>query len=224
MDNTTGREQFSFPLQKKPDLFILSGPSGVGKDAVLHKLKETSLPLKYVVTMTTRPRRERERDNIDYTFVSKEYFQDLIDNDGLLEYANVYDNMYGVPRVQVEEALDKSNDVIVKVDVQGAENIKRVKPDSISIFLSPSSLSELSRRLKQRHTESHESLELRIKTASEEMEKLSEFDYVVINKKGEIDRAVYEIRAIITAEKCRVRKYTVKDGGKWTQHNLHSEF
>jgi guanylate kinase len=206
MDNTASREEFFHPFQKRPDLFILSGPSGVGKDAVLHKLKETSLQLKYVVTMTTRPRRERERDNIDYIFVSKEYFQDLIENDGLLEYANVYGNIYGVPRAQVEEALDKGHDVIVKVDVQGAENIKRIKPDSVSIFLVPSSLSELSQRLKQRRTESREALELRIKTASEEMEKLPEFDYVVINKKGEIDRAVSEIRAIMTAEKCRVRK------------------
>ena len=80
MDNTASREEFFHPFQKRPDLFILSGPSGVGKDAVLHKLKETSLQLKYVVTMTTRPRRERERDNIDYIFVSKEYFQDLVEN------------------------------------------------------------------------------------------------------------------------------------------------
>ena len=206
MDNTARREKFSLSLHKKPDLFILSGPSGVGKDAVLHKLKETSLSLKYVVTMTTRPRRERERDNIDYIFVSKEYFQDLIDNDGLFEYANVYGNMYGVPRAQVEEALNEGHDVIVKVDVQGAENIKRIKPDSISIFLMPSSLPELSLRLKQRRTESREALELRIKTASEEMGKLLKFDYAVINKRGEIDKAVSEIRAIITAEKCRVRK------------------
>ena len=206
MDNTVSREKSFFPLNRKPSLFILSGPSGVGKDAVLNKLKRTSLPLKFVVTMTTRPRRERERNNVDYIFVSKEYFQELINNDGLLEYANVYGNMYGVPRVQVEEALDKGQDVIVKVDVQGVDNIKRIKPDSISIFLMPSSLSELSRRLKQRRTESRDALELRIKTASEEMEKFPEFDYAVINQSGEIDKAVSEIRSIITAEKCRVRK------------------
>jgi len=206
MDNTVSRNK-SFPsLQRKPSLFILSGPSGVGKDAVLHRLKETSLPLKYVVTMTTRPRRERERDNFDYIFVSKEHFQDLIDNDGLLEYANVYGNMYGVPRSQVEDPLNKGHDVIVKVDVQGVDNIKRIKPDSISIFLMPSSLSELEQRLKQRRTESHEALELRIQTASEEMKNLSEFDYAVINQRNEIDKAVSEIRSIITAEKCRVRK------------------
>ena len=206
MDKTVIREKPLFPLYRKPSLFILSGPSGVGKDAVLHKLKETSLPLKFVVTMTTRPRRERERNNVDYIFVSKEDFQELIDNNGLLEYANVYGNMYGVPRVQVEEALDKGQDVIVKVDVQGVDNIKRIKPDSISIFLMPSSLSELSQRLKQRHTESLDALELRIRTASEEMEKLPEYDYAVMNKKGEIDKAVSEIMSIITAEKCRVRK------------------
>jgi guanylate kinase len=206
MDNTVNLEKSFLPLHKKPSLFILSGPSGVGKDAVLHKLKETSLPLKYVITMTTRPRREKERDNIDYIFVSREHFQELIDNDGLLEYANVYGNLYGVPRAQVEEALDKGHDVIVKVDVQGADNIKHIKPDAISIFLRPSSLSELSQRLKHRRTESIEALDLRIKTASEEMEKLTEFDYAVINQRGEIDKAVSEIRSIITAEKCRVRQ------------------
>jgi len=206
MDNTVSHEKLFPSLKRKPSLFILSGPSGVGKDAVLHRLKKTSLPLKYVVTMTTRPRRERERENIDYIFVSKEYFQELIDNDGLLEYANVYGNMYGVPRIQVEEALNKGHDVIVKVDVQGAENIKGVRADSISIFLMPSSLSELSQRLKQRQTESLEALELRIKTASEEMEKLSEFDYAVMNKRGEIDKAVSKISSIITAEKCRISK------------------
>ena len=206
MDNTVSRKK-SFPsFQRNPSLFILSGPSGVGKDAVLHKLKETSLPLKYVVTMTTRPRREKEQDNVDYTFVSKEHFQDLIDNGGLLEYANVYGNLYGVPRSQVEDALDNGHDVIVKVDVQGVDNIKRIKPDSISIFLIPSSLSELSQRLMQRRTESDETLELRIQTASEEIDKLSEFDYVVVNRKGEIDKAVFEIQSIITAEKCRIRK------------------
>jgi len=205
MDNTVSREEIFFSVHRKPSLFILSGPSGVGKDAVLNKLKETSLPLKYVVTMTTRPPRERERDNIDYIFVSKEYFQGLIDTNGLLEYANVYGNMYGVPRSQVEEALENGYDVIVKVDVQGVDNIKRIKPDAISIFLMPSSLSELSQRLKQRRTESRETLEVRIKTASKEMEKLSEFDYAVLNQRNEIDRAVSEIRSIITAEKCRVR-------------------
>jgi len=206
MDNTASRDNSFIPLNRKPDLFILSGPSGVGKDAVLHKLKQTPIQLFYVVTMTTRPRREKERDNIDYIFVSEECFRDLIDNEGLLEYANVYGNMYGVPRAQVEEALDEGHDVIVKVDVQGAENIKRIKPDSISIFLMPSSLSELSQRLEQRRTESRQVLELRIKTASEEMEKLADFDYAVINRRGEIDKAVSEIKAIITAEKCRIHK------------------
>lgn len=206
MDKSVSREKSPFTLYRKPSLFILSGPSGVGKDAVLNRLKETSIPLNFVVTMTTRPRRERERNNVDYIFVSQEDFQELIDNDGLLEYANVYGNMYGVPRVQVEDALDKGQDVIVKVDVQGVDNIKRIKPDSISIFLMPSSLSELSGRLRQRRTESLDALELRIKTASDEMEKLPEFDYAVINQRGEIDKAVSEIKSIITAEKCRVRK------------------
>ncbi len=212
MDNTVSRDK-SYPLtDRKPSLFILSGPSGVGKDAVLNKLKNSSFPMKYVVTMTTRPRREREQDKIDYIFVSKDHFQELIENDGLLEHANVYGNMYGVPRAEVEEALNNGQDVMVKVDVQGVDNIKRVKPDSISIFLAPSSIEDLSQRLKQRKTESPETLELRIKTASEEMKKLPEFDYVVVNRKGKINSAVSEINAIVTAEKCRIRNNNRQEG------------
>jgi len=204
MEDTTRKGQPDSIPQVKPLLFILSGPSGVGKDAVLHRMKESSFPLKYVVTMTTRPRRDRETDKVDYNFVSMEEFQNMIEGGKLLEWANVYGNLYGVPRDEVEKALEQGQDVIVKVDIQGVANIKKIMPVSISIFLMPHSPEDLVARLNQRHTESPSALELRIQTATEEMKQASKFDYAVVNRRGEIDLAANEIKAIITAERCRV--------------------
>ena len=206
MNNGTSDTHWEYTPHTKPLLFVLSGPSGVGKDAVLNKMKESSFPLTYIVTMTTRPRRQNETNGKDYTFVSKKEFQDLIDSDGLLEWANVYGNMYGVPRRDVEVALSEGHDVMVKVDIQGVDNIKRIKPDSVSIFLVPPSIEELTERLTNRKTESPESLALRIRTATGEMKRVTDFDYAVINRAGEIDKALADIQSVITAEKCRVRK------------------
>lgn len=205
MNNGTPYTHWEFVPRNKSLLFVLSGPSGVGKDAVLDRMKESSFPLTYIVTMTTRPRRESETDGTDYTFVSEKEFHDLIDGGGLLEWANVYGNWYGVPRREVETALNGGSDVMVKVDIQGVDTIRRIIPDSISIFLVPPSLEELSKRLTQRKTESATSFELRLKTASEEMKRAKDFDYVVVNRWGEIEQALSNIQAIVTAEKCRVR-------------------
>ncbi len=183
---------------------VLSGPSGVGKDAVLDRMKESGYPLKYITTLTTRPRRPNERDNIDYRFVSMERFQEMIENNDLLEWAKVYGNWYGVPKEEVKQALDKGQDIIVKVDIQGAATIKKILPQAIFIFLMPPSMEELLIRLKQRHTESPSDLGLRLKTAEEEMKQLPLFDYIVVNRWDEIDLAVSDIKAIITTEKCRV--------------------
>ncbi len=183
---------------------VISGPSGVGKDAVLAKMRELGYPLKYITTLTTRPRRPNERDNADYHFVSIERFQEMIKNSELLEWANVYGNWYGVPKEAVKQALSKGEDIVVKVDIQGAATIKKILPQAIFIFLTPPSMDELLIRLKQRQTESPSDLTLRLKTAEEEMKQLPLFDYIVVNRWGEIDLAVLEIQAIITAEKCRV--------------------
>jgi len=185
-------------------LVVLSGPSGVGKDAVLARMKELGYPLKYITTLTTRPRRPDERNNVDYHFVSMKRFQKMIANNELLEWANVYGNWYGVPREAVKQALDKGKDVMVKVDVQGAATIKKILPQAIVIFLMPPSMDELLIRLKGRHTEVPSDLALRLKTAEEEIKRLPLFDYVVVNRWDEIDQVVSGIEAIITAEKCRV--------------------
>jgi len=128
----------------------------------------------------------------------------MVSGKGLLEWANVYGNWYGVPKEPVKKALEKGQDVVVKVDVQGVANIKKILPQAVFIFVTASSMEELITRLKQRHTESSFDLTLRIKTAEEEMNQLPLFDYVVVNRHGGIDQAVAEIKAIITAEKCRV--------------------
>jgi len=190
--------------EKRPLFIVLSGPSGIGKDAILTRMKESDYPLEYITTVTTRPRRAKERDNVDYHFVSVENFQEMTAGNELLEWANVYGNWYGVPKRAVKQALDKGQDIIVKVDIQGVANIKKILPQAIFIFLTPASMEELAIRLEQRQTESPSDLALRTKTAEKELEQLHLFDYIVVNKQDEIDLAVSEIKAIITAEKCRV--------------------
>ncbi|GAH80098.1 unnamed protein product, partial [marine sediment metagenome] len=166
--------------------------------AVLTQMKQSGCPLEYITTVTTRSQRANERDNIDYHFVSTERFQEMIENRELLEWANVYGNWYGVPKEVVKRTLDKGQDIIAKVDVQGAATIKKILPQAVFIFLIPPSMEELGIRLEQRHTESSFDLALRIKTAWEEVKQLSLFDYIVVNKQGEIDQTVSQIEAIIT--------------------------
>ncbi|MFC1932327.1 guanylate kinase [Chloroflexota bacterium] len=204
MKQTAYSSQLLFNLPTRPLLIVLSGPSGVGKDAVLARMKASGYPLKYITTLTTRPRRPNERNNVDYHFVSTERFQKMIENNELLEWANVYGNWYGVPKEEVKQALDKGQDVMVKVDIQGAGTIKKILPQAIFIFLVPPSMEELTLRLKQRHTESASDLALRLKTAEEEIKQLPIFDYMVVNRANEMDLAVSNIKAVITAEKCRV--------------------
>ncbi|MFC2012780.1 guanylate kinase [Chloroflexota bacterium] len=193
----------------RPLLIVLSGPSGAGKDAVLAKVKESGYPIKHITTATTRPRRPGERDDVDYHFVSPEAFREMIENKQLLEWAEVYDNMYGVPRQPVKLALDSGQDVIVKVDIQGAANIKKLLPQAVLIFLTPPSAEDLNLRLKHRRTEAAPDLNLRLKTAGEEIKQLPICDYVVVNRQDEIDMAAAQVASIIDAEKCRVHRREV---------------
>lgn len=191
-------------------LIVLSGPSGVGKDAVLKKMKSKKLSLHHVVTVTTRPRREGEKDIVDYHFVSQQGFQQMFNKGELLEWANVYGNYYGVPKKEVSQGLSKGTDVMIKVDVQGAAAIKKVLPQAVFIFLMPPSMEELEKRLKQRHSESPEDLALRLQKSEEEMKDLPLFDYVITSHKGKVNEAISQILAIITAEKCRVTPRVVE--------------
>lgn len=196
--------------QDLPLLIVLSGPSGVGKDAVIEAMKRRDKSLHFIVTTTTRPMREGEKEGVDYYFISEQTFKDMVREDEFLEWAKVYDHYYGVPRARVQEALNQGKDAIVRVDVQGAATIKSKAPDAVFIFLAPTSIRELGKRLKQRASESTESLSLRLAKAGYEMERMFLFDYAVKNRTGQLLRAVKEIESIISAEKLRVNPKKTK--------------
>lgn len=188
---------------KKPLLIVVSGCSGVGKDAILVRMKELGLPYFYAVTATSRQQRPIEVDGVDYLFIENDLFEEMIENGNFLEWANVYGNLYGVPKTTVDKAMKEGKDAIVKVDIQGAATIKSVAPYAVTIFISPPSMEELKRRLVQRKTESDTDLDLRLKTAQKEMDSIPIFDHVVVNHKDRIDQAIAEIEAIIEAERYR---------------------
>lgn len=187
-----------------PLLVVLSGPSGVGKDSALAELKKLDRPWYFAVTATTRPQRPGERDGVDYNFLDPDTFARMKERDEFLEYAEVYGRWYGVPRHQVRMGLKSGKDVILKLDVQGAATVRRLVPEAVSIFMAPASLDELRRRLAQRMTESSPEMQLRLQVAQEELARISDFDYRVINRDGQLDQAISDIDAIIAAEKCRM--------------------
>lgn len=193
-----------------PLLIVLSGPSGVGKDAMLARLLRSGHSFSRVVTATTRPPRSREADGVDYRFVTEAAFHDLREKDELLEWAQVYGHYYGVPREEVRRAFRDGCDVLVRTDVQGAATIKGLVPEAVFVFLAPASLEELAQRLSRRNTESEADLALRLETARQEMARISEFDYVVVNPEGALDTAVQRVLAIVTAEKCRTRPRVIE--------------
>jgi guanylate kinase len=205
-------ETLSFDLfHPEPLLIVISGPSGVGKDTVIKEMHKRELAVHFVVTMTSRPPRPGEVDGKDYIFVSKEEFEERIRQDGFIEYAVVYNDYKGVPKDQIRMALESKKDVILRVDVQGAKTIRSLSPGAVLIFLIPENEKEWYHRLRNRDTETEESLALRLKTAREELEYLSQFDYVVVNSEGQLSLTVDTIKSIIEAEHHRVvpRKVTL---------------
>ena len=191
------------PDEGVPLMVVISGPSGVGKDAVLERMRSSNVPYHFAVTATTRPKRDSEVDGLDYIFVEGDEFQSMIRNDELLEWAEVYGNPYGVPKSPVRDALARGQDVILKIDVQGADNIRRLVPGAVYVFLAPPDMSELAQRLTRRRTESADTLKVRLATAATEMEEAEKFDYVVVNRTGRLDQAVEEINSIIRRERGR---------------------
>ena len=190
----------------QPLVVILTGPSGVGKDAALNELKKMDRPWHYVVTATTRPIRHNEIDGVDYIFMEESEFKLSLDQNEFLESANVYERWYGVPKSQVSEPLQNGLDVILKVDIQGAATIKSLIPQAISIFMIPGTLSDLENRLRTRMTESEEQLKLRLEVAKTELTKLNNFEYYIINEEGNLESTVRQIDTIITAEKQRLNR------------------
>jgi guanylate kinase len=203
------RDKFSMAPSTYPLLIVISGPSGVGKDAVLEKMKKAGLAFSRVLTATTRPKRPGEKDDVDYRFLSESKFRQMIKMNQFLEWAEVYSNYYGVPKREVKEALKKGLDTVIKVDVQGATTIKQILPDAVFIFIMPPSISELVKRLKQRYGLSSAELDLRLSKVQDEMKRLPIFDYIVVSHTDNLNLTVTQINAIVVAEKCRVKPRAV---------------
>lgn len=196
--------KFEEYIHFNPKLFVISGVSGVGKDAAIRLMEKRKLPFHFVVTATSRPPRPNEVNGVDYIFVSQEEFEEMIANNQLIEHAIVYEQYKGVPRAQVEDAINQGKDVVMRLDVQGAAKVKNMFPEAILIFLIPPNEEEWYQRLRARQTESPENLKVRIEAARKELEALSWFHYLVINYQGRLDDTVDTIESIIRAEHCRL--------------------
>lgn len=190
---------------------VISGPSGVGKDSVLRALKKSGLPIYHVVTANTRAPRSDEKEGVDYFFVSRDEFEKMISNDELIEYSHVYDDYKGVPKAQIRKAIESGSDVILRLDVQGAEKIKKMYPDAVLIFLTPANEEEWFQRLGGRRLSQEKDFATRIATVKDELIKARNFDYIVVNAQNQLQKTITTIEAIITAEhqKSKPRKISI---------------
>ena len=187
------------------ELFIISGPSGVGKGTICSKLLEDAQDFELSVSATTRQPREGEVDGVNYFFLEKEEFLNQIEDGGFLEYAEVFGNYYGTPRKPVEEKLANGIDVLLEIDVQGAAKVKEAYPEGIFIFILPPSLKELRNRLVKRGKDSAEVIEKRLSMAMEEIKEMFTYDYFVIN--DDLETAVELVESIVDAEHVRVQDH-----------------
>lgn len=203
-------DEMLFNKTPVPLLIVISGPSGVGKDSVIQRMKEIGAPFHFIITATTRPKRSDEVDGLDYFFVSRDEFEAMIERDELLEYAIVYNDYKGVPKRQVHDAMQSGKDVVMRLDVQGAETIRNLFPEALLIFLTTRTEQELLQRLEGRKTETPEENKLRIAMARQEMKCVEIFDYIVVNTDDKLDTTVETILAIIQAEHNRVRPRQVR--------------
>ncbi len=193
-------------LEKNPLMLVISGPSGVGKDAVLRQLKKRNLPIYHVITANTRSPRPDEKEGVDYFFVSREKFRKMIAQDELIEYSEVYEDYKGVPKAQIRSALTSGKDVVLRLDVQGAQKIKKLYPQAILIFLIPSNEEEWFQRLGGRRTGHEKDMDTRIATVKNELNIAREFDYIVVNAHNKLQETIRVIEAIITAEHQKTRQ------------------
>ena len=191
-------------------VFVLSGPSGVGKSSLIELLKQDGFPITHCVTATTRPRRAGEEHGIHYYFLSDTDYDALLVQEQFLEHAVVHKlYRYGIPLYSLREGLRRGQDVIIAPDVQGASTVRWKLPNAITIFLRPPSLDELVPRLQARGTETPEERAIRLATAEREMQRVSEYDYVIVNHRDRLDQALEDLKAIIRGERLRVCKRTV---------------
>ena len=192
----------------KGKLFVVSGPSGAGKGTICKEILDQERNIEMSVSMTTRSPRKGEIDKVHYHFVDRESFEKLIEEDGFMEYADVYGNFYGTPKRKVLEWINAGIDVILEIDVQGAMQIKKNYPEGVFIFILPPSLTELKNRIKGRGSETEETMARRLGEALNEIRCIDKYDYRVINE--ELDVAIDRVRVIITAEQCKINDEEVK--------------
>jgi guanylate kinase len=191
-------------------VFVLSGPSGVGKSTLIEQLKRDGFPITQCVTATTRPRRQGEEHGVHYYFLAEAEYDALLESEQFLEHAVVHNlYRYGIPLQSIRDGLRRGQDVILAPDVQGASTVRWKLPNAVTIFLRPLSLEELVPRLAARGTETPQERRIRLATAEREMQRMSEYDYVIVNQRDRLDQAVGDLKAIIRAERLRVCPRTV---------------
>ena len=188
--------------KKRGQLYVISGPSGCGKDSIVNGLLKKNKNLWLSISCTSRAPRGNEKDGVEYFFLSREDFEKEIEKDGFLEYAEYAGNYYGTPKKNIEEHLNNGEDVILVIEIQGALKIKTILPETLFIFILPPSMKELKRRLEGRGTESKEKIDKRFLRAYEEINEVGKYNYVVVN--DELKTAVEKVNAIFISEKCRV--------------------
>ncbi len=182
-------------MTKKGTLVLFSGPSGVGKDTVLEVVLNKNKDLQKSISLTTREIRENEIDGKDYYFISQDAFENMINNNEVLEFAQYGKNFYGTPKAPIDKWLDEGKTIILKIEVQGAKKIKELYPDAVGIFIMPPSMDELEKRLRFRGTESEDDIQRRLNIAKNEIEKSVDYDYLVVN--NEIDSASDDVLNIV---------------------------
>ena len=192
-------------LDRKGLLLVVSGPSGAGKGTICNALLNKNDKIKLSVSATTRKPRNGEVHGVNYFFLEKEEFTTMIENGEFLEYAQIYDNFYGTPKSAIIECLEKGQDVILEIEMQGAKQIKEVYPEGVFIFVLPPSLEELKSRIVGRGTETQEEIEKRFSCAFEEINQIVNYDYFIVNE--DIEKSVNDVEAIIASEKNKVIRY-----------------
>jgi guanylate kinase len=202
MDHT---DIFKDVYSPKPLVILISGVSGGGKDSIICQLIARGLPVHFVVTTTSRQRRENEKESVDYHFVSINDFESMIQNGEFIEYARVYDDYKGVQRRHVKDSMDSGKDVLLRLDVQGVKRMKQIFPEAVSVFVIPASEEEWVQRLESRHSETAEKIQERLATGRDEIKQIDQFDYVVVNANGQLELAVDQLAAILNAEHHRVK-------------------
>lgn len=185
-------------------LVVVSGPSGTGKGTLLNNLKEKEKNIRFSVSATTRNPRDGEVDGVNYYFKTHEEFNDMINNNELVEWVKYCDNYYGTPKKCIEDTIKSGYDCLLEIEVEGALNIKKIYPDCVSIFILPPSFEELRRRIEGRGTEQQDVIDKRMEKAIKEMGYVDKYDYVVVNDK--IEEAVNSVISIIVSEKHRFKR------------------